>query len=329
MGRLPRPAPELARLAARADVDRDQRRARPLDDPVDLPAHPRAGPALRRPAPDGPLHALHITLGLAVGARRLLHRPGLLGRAIQALPADDDHPLRDPRRRSGSWPRRLALNHSAGLAEIARVVPALVVVRRAVRAGGSDARRRSACWPTCPRPTPPTAARSWASTSVFLALGQITGSLIGGVAASSRGIDGLLVATLVLLGVALAPLARLRAVEHARASRRRSRTGPPSRPRAGLARQLSSRTGRASVRGPCPSRYHRGPTAVFAPRLAPHAQEDAAMSRVAIVTDSASRPAAADAAAAGITVVPLDGHLRATRPSRPASTSRPRSSGGG
>jgi predicted MFS family arabinose efflux permease len=46
--------------------------------------------------------------------------------------------------------------------------------------------------------------------SVFLAIGQITGALIGGVAADARGIDGMLIATVVLLGVALIPLARLR-----------------------------------------------------------------------------------------------------------------------
>jgi MFS family permease len=50
--------------------------------------------------------------------------------------------------------------------------------------------------------------------SVFLALGQIGGSLIGGAAADVRGIDGMLVATLLLLAVALLPLARLRSVEH-------------------------------------------------------------------------------------------------------------------
>jgi predicted MFS family arabinose efflux permease len=50
--------------------------------------------------------------------------------------------------------------------------------------------------------------------SVFLALGQIIGSLIGGFAARQRGIDGLLVATLALLAVALVPLWRLRAFEH-------------------------------------------------------------------------------------------------------------------
>ncbi len=50
--------------------------------------------------------------------------------------------------------------------------------------------------------------------SVFLAIGQIVGSLIGGIAADLRGIDGMLVATLVLLGIALLPLANLRKQEH-------------------------------------------------------------------------------------------------------------------
>jgi predicted MFS family arabinose efflux permease len=50
--------------------------------------------------------------------------------------------------------------------------------------------------------------------SVFLALGQITGSLVGGAAADLRGIDGLLLATLVMLAIAALPLWRLRGVEH-------------------------------------------------------------------------------------------------------------------
>ncbi len=50
--------------------------------------------------------------------------------------------------------------------------------------------------------------------SVFLALGQITGSLIGGVAADWRGIDGMFIATLILLGIAVVPLAQLRTQEH-------------------------------------------------------------------------------------------------------------------
>ncbi len=50
--------------------------------------------------------------------------------------------------------------------------------------------------------------------SVFLALGQISGSLIGGEAAHLNGIDGILVATLILVAVAVLPLWRLRAYEH-------------------------------------------------------------------------------------------------------------------
>jgi MFS family permease len=50
--------------------------------------------------------------------------------------------------------------------------------------------------------------------SVFLAIGQIIGSLIGGFAAEWRGIDGLLFGTFGLLLIALLPLARLRRQEH-------------------------------------------------------------------------------------------------------------------
>ena len=50
--------------------------------------------------------------------------------------------------------------------------------------------------------------------SVFLALGQIGGSLIGGVVADALGMDGLLLATGGLLLVALIPLSRLRSMEH-------------------------------------------------------------------------------------------------------------------
>jgi MFS family permease len=50
--------------------------------------------------------------------------------------------------------------------------------------------------------------------SVFLAVGQIVGSLIGGFAAQWRGIDGLLLGTFGLLLIALVPLAQLRRHEH-------------------------------------------------------------------------------------------------------------------
>ena len=50
--------------------------------------------------------------------------------------------------------------------------------------------------------------------SVFLALGQITGALLGGGAAQWQGIDGLLAASLGLLLLALLPVRALRASEH-------------------------------------------------------------------------------------------------------------------
>ena len=50
--------------------------------------------------------------------------------------------------------------------------------------------------------------------SVFLALGQITGSLVGGGAADWQGIDGLLIASLGLLVLALLPVRALRNSEH-------------------------------------------------------------------------------------------------------------------
>jgi MFS family permease len=49
--------------------------------------------------------------------------------------------------------------------------------------------------------------------SVFLALGQIIGAFVGAVAAEAWAFDGILVATLVLLGIALLPLSRLRRYE--------------------------------------------------------------------------------------------------------------------
>ncbi|MFL5778482.1 MAG: MFS transporter [Chloroflexota bacterium] len=50
--------------------------------------------------------------------------------------------------------------------------------------------------------------------SVFLGIGQIVGSILGGTAAELRGLDGIFVVSFVLLGIALLPLARLRRFEH-------------------------------------------------------------------------------------------------------------------
>ncbi len=50
--------------------------------------------------------------------------------------------------------------------------------------------------------------------SVFLAIGQIAGSLIGGFASDAYAFDGILVSTLILLLIALLPLFQLRTWEH-------------------------------------------------------------------------------------------------------------------
>ena len=50
--------------------------------------------------------------------------------------------------------------------------------------------------------------------SVFLGLGQIIGSLLGGEAAQRAGLDGVFLTSLLLLAVALIPIGRLRRYEH-------------------------------------------------------------------------------------------------------------------
>ena len=70
--------------------------------------------------------------------------------------------------------------------------------------------------------------------SVFLAVGQIVGSFVGAEAAKNFGIDGILLATLALLALALVPLKRLRPFEHvvgtAAPVRARATGGAPDRP---------------------------------------------------------------------------------------------------
>jgi predicted MFS family arabinose efflux permease len=49
--------------------------------------------------------------------------------------------------------------------------------------------------------------------SVFLGVGQVIGAIVGGIAATWKGIDGLVVATALLLAVGLAALVNLRSRE--------------------------------------------------------------------------------------------------------------------
>jgi MFS family permease len=50
--------------------------------------------------------------------------------------------------------------------------------------------------------------------SVFLGLGQIIGSILGGIAAQAAGLDGIFVVSFVMLGIALLPISQLRRYEH-------------------------------------------------------------------------------------------------------------------
>ncbi|MGZ8501973.1 MAG: MFS transporter [Candidatus Limnocylindrales bacterium] len=105
------------------------------------------------------------------------------------------------------------VNHSEGLPDIVRVAESAVVVGGLfVLAGATPAALGMLA--DVSESFPSDRGAIMGLYSVFLALGQIGGSLLGGFAAEVRGIDGILVATLLLLVVALVPLRRLRAVEH-------------------------------------------------------------------------------------------------------------------
>ena len=154
-----------------------------------------------------------ISVGLGFGLVAVLHRPRVLGRSLQALPADDDHLLRRPRRSRRSSLAALVLNHSDGWTTCSACRPSpsslggLFVLAGATPAALGLLADTSEAHPA-------DRGAIMGLYSVFLALGQIIGSLLGGTAAEIGGIDGILVATLILLAIALAPLSRLRAVEH-------------------------------------------------------------------------------------------------------------------
>jgi MFS family permease len=107
----------------------------------------------------------------------------------------------------------ILLNHSAGLHDLVRIgCTGAIVVGLFVLAGATPA--ALGLLADISEAYPADRGAIMGLYSVFLAIGQISGSLIGGVSAENLGIDGLLVATLVLLGVALVPLSRLRSLEH-------------------------------------------------------------------------------------------------------------------
>ena len=198
------------------------------------------------------------------------------------------------------------LNHSGGQPLAVQIVLRRRGDRRSLRAGRRDAGR-----PRAPgRHLGGVSGDRGAIMglySVFLAVGQIVGSLLGGVAAELRGIDGLLVRN--DGSCSRSPSFRcrgLRAYEHVvgtTAAPERSRTRAPERAR------------RAIVGSP----YHLRQSAAGAEgrRVA---EEGEPWARVAIVTDSAADLTPDGRTNAGITVVPLEVSLRRSSISGPAST---------
>ncbi len=106
----------------------------------------------------------------------------------------------------------LALNHGAGLPlPLLAAFGVVIVGGLFVLAGATPA--ALGLLADMSEPYPRDRGAIMGLYSVFLALGQITGSLVGGVAADARGIDGLLLATLLFLVIAVIPLWRLRDYE--------------------------------------------------------------------------------------------------------------------
>jgi MFS family permease len=107
----------------------------------------------------------------------------------------------------------LAINHSAGLPTIARVAFALpAFLGLFVLAGATPAAIGLLADVT--EAYPEDRGAIMGLYSVFLGLGQIAGSLIAGFAAAALGLDGILIASVILLGLAVIPLLSLRRYEH-------------------------------------------------------------------------------------------------------------------
>ena len=105
------------------------------------------------------------------------------------------------------------INHTEGMSGLTRALPGAVVVGGLfVLAGATPA--ALGLLADVSEAYPKDRGAIMGLYSVFLAIGQIGGSLLGGEAARRAGIDGLLLGTLLLLFIALIPLARLREVEH-------------------------------------------------------------------------------------------------------------------
>ena len=107
----------------------------------------------------------------------------------------------------------LAFNHSGGLDPVLRLPFALVAgAGLFVLAGATPA--ALGLLADMSEAFPEDRGAVMGLYGVFLAVGQILGAFIGGFAAERAAIDGLLLATLVMMGIALLPLSHLRQYEH-------------------------------------------------------------------------------------------------------------------
>ncbi len=107
----------------------------------------------------------------------------------------------------------IILNHSAGHPDVLRLGYGLVVAAGLfVLAGATPA--ALGLLADVSESYPADRGAIMGLYSVFLAVGQIAGSFIGGQTGKHYGIDGILVSTFALLLIAVVPLARLRAYEH-------------------------------------------------------------------------------------------------------------------
>lgn len=105
------------------------------------------------------------------------------------------------------------INHSAGLPPVATLALAAVgVAGLFVLAGATPAAIGLLADVT--EAYPDDRGAIMGLYSVFLGVGQITGSLLGGEAGQQAGLDGIFLVSFVLLAVALVPLAQLRRHEH-------------------------------------------------------------------------------------------------------------------
>ena len=107
----------------------------------------------------------------------------------------------------------VGINHSAGLPVVVRILFALGVAAGLFVLAGATPAAIGLLADVTER-YPDDRGAIMGLYSVFLGVGQIAGSLIGGTAAELRGLDGILGASVVLLVIAVVPLLPLRRYEH-------------------------------------------------------------------------------------------------------------------